>query len=330
MATKFIGRKFSIGLAKEATRGTAVSAAFWIPKMDLSIDDRINYVVDDSSVGVIEDAVGQDITSKYAEGVISGRVYQTSFGLILLGTFGTETSSTQVSGETLVYDHLFNVLESAQHKSLTISAADPNSSAGLQYTLGMIDQLDMVFEIGKYYTYKAAFRANPNAAASVSASFTAENGFMPQNGVIKFASSLSGLNAASTIAIKKGTITIKKNLEDDVVVGNIAPVDRLNKAFSVEGTLELLYNDRTYIDTDMLADLAQALRIQFANTSVTLGSTSNPTITFDMAKVKIQEVSRKMSNNDLVTQTIKFKAFYSLGDASMISATIRNLQVAVY
>lgn len=326
--TKIIGRKFSIGLGKETTRGTAVSAAYWIPKMELSIDDKINYTVDDSSIGVIEDAITQDITSKYAEGSIGGRVYDKSFGLILLSTFGTQTSATLV--ETGVYDHLFNVLESAQHTALTVSAVDPNGGSGLQYALAMMEQLEIDFEIGKYFTYKADFRSNASASGSVTASFTAENGFRPQDGIVKFASSLSGLGAASAINIKKGRITIKKNIEDDLVIGSLNPVDRLNKAFSVEGTLELMYNERTYIDSNLMADLAQALRIQFINTSVTIGATSNPTITFDMAKVKFQEVSRKIGNNDLVTQTIKFKAYYSISDSVMIKATLRNTVTSAY
>jgi len=328
--TKVIGRKFSVGLGKETTRGTAVAAAYWIPKMDFSLDDKINYAVDDSSIGVIEDSISQDITGKYSEGSIGGRVYDKSFGLILLGVFGVETSSTQVGGETLVYDHLFNVLESASHQSLTISAADPNGGSGLKYSLAMFDTFELSYEVGKYLTYKTSFRANTNASSSVTASFTAENGFRPQDGIIKVASALAGLDAASAISIKKGTLTIKKNIEDDFIIGSVAAADRLNKAFMVEGTIEALYDSRTFTDTNMLADLAQALRIQFINTSVTLGSASSPQITFDMGKVKFQEVSKKIANNDLIMQTVKFKAFYSMADSMMIKATLRNLQSAVY
>lgn len=326
--SKTIGRKFSVGLAKETSRGTAVAAAFWIPKMEVSVDDRINYAVDDSSIGVIADAIGQDITGKYSEISIAGRVYDKSFGLVLLSALGTETSSTLVA--TGVYDHLFNVLESAQHASLTVAAVDPNGGSGLRYTLAMMDQLQIDFEVGKYLTYKADMRANTAAAGSNTAAFVAENGFRPQDGIIKFAANLAGLGAASAISVKRGSISIKKNIEDDFIIGSVAAADRLNKAFMVEGTLELLYDDRVYIDTDMLADLVQAMRIQFINTSVTIGTASNPTITFDMGAVKIQEVSRKISNNDLITQVVKFKAFYSIADSMIFKATLRNTQSAVY
>ena len=123
---------------------------------------------------------------------------------------------------------------------------------------------------------------------------------------------------------------IKKNLEDDFVVGNVAAADRLNKEFSVEGMLELFYDDRTIEDTYMIADLQQAMRFTFQNTSVLIGATKSPQLEIDLGKVKIQEVSKKIENSNIISKTIKFKAFYSLTDTMMIKATLRNTQSAAY
>lgn len=325
---KAIGRKYSVGIGKETSRGTTVAASFWIPKTDVSVDERINYAVNDSSIGVIADSIGQDITGTYTDVSIGGLVYDKSFGLFLLATFGTETSQTLV--ETGVYDHLFNVNESAQHTSLTISAVDPNGGTGLRYVLGMVEQMQIDWEIGKYLTYAVDLRANVNSSTANTASFTAENLFRPQDGTVKFASALAGLTAASALPIKKGSLTIKKNLEDDFILGSTTPTDRLNKEFSVEGSLELIYDSRVYIDTDMLADLAQAMRITFTNTSLLIGATKYPQLEIDMGKVKIQEVSKNIDNAGIISQTVKFKAFYSIADSMIIKATIRNTQSAAY
>lgn len=317
-------------MGKETTRGTATAAQYWFPKMALTIDDKINFVTDDSSVGVIEDSESQDITSKYAEGTIEGRITDQGIGLLLLATLGTENALTAV--ESGVKDHSFSVSESAQHQSLTIGVIDANSNSGngFSHALGMIDSLEISVEIGKYAMYKLGFRANAGAAAGNTATYVAENAFRPQDGIFKTAATVSALGAASTIPIKKAQITIKKNVEDDVIIGTTTPTDRLNKQFSIEGSVELLYNDRTYIDTDMLADLVQAIRLQFINTSVTIGATSNPTLSFDLYKVKLGEVARKIDNNNIVSQTFKFKSFYSLSDAKMVSCTIRNTVTALY
>ena len=330
---KFIGRRLSIGFGKEAStaRGTAVAITFWTPKMDVTIDDKLNQVTNEASVGTIADAEKVETTSAFSKGTLTGRLEQTAQGLILASVFGTE-ASTALTADTSVYDHTFTVAESSQHPSLTVGVSEPNAAttSSRVYTLGMIDTFDLDVEIGKYPTYKIGFEANASTTGSLTPSYVAETAFLPQDGAVKFASSLAGLDAASAISVKKVTLSIKQNTESDIVVGSVTPADRLNKQFTVDGTVELLYNDRTYIDTDYMAGLAQAMRIQLINSDVTIGSTSHPQITFDMAKVYLQDVARKINNNDTVSQTLKFKAVYSIADSQMIKAVVRNLQSTTY
>ena len=329
--SKFIGRKLNIGIGKETVRGTAATIAFWLPKMDVSIDEKVEQVVNEASIGTIADSEKVETTSLASEGSITGRIEQTTHGLILKALFGGETS-TAVAGDATVYDHLFTVDETAQHPSLTIGVSSPNETgaASRAYTLGMIDSYDFSAEIGKYPTYKLGFRANTSAVATLTPTYTTETAFLPQDGIVKFASTLAGLTAASAIVLKKASISIKTNTEDDIVLGSVTPADRLNKQYAVEGTLELLYTDRTYIDTDYVAGLVQALRISLVNADVTIGTTSRPTITFDFAKVYLTEVARKIGNDDIVSQTLKFKAVYSIADTQLATCTLRNLQAATY
>ncbi len=328
--TKFIGRRFNVGIGKETSRGVATAAQYWLPKTAMTLDDKINYAVNESTYGVIEDAETQDITQKYSEGSLEGRVTDKSLGLLLLATLGSETSVVVV--ETGVADHGFYVNQSAQHQSVTLAVVEPNSNSGngFSHALTMVDTLEITVEIGQYAMYKVDFRGNVGATQSQTAAFVAETAFRPQDGIFKFASTQSGLGAASAIAIKKAQLTISKNVEDDFIIGSVNATDRLNKQFAVEGSVELLYDNRTYIDTDMLADLAQACRFQFINTSVTIGSTSNPTLTIDLYKTKLTEVARKIENNEIVSQTFKFKAFWSLSDSKMIVATLRNTVTSAY
>ena len=327
--SKFIGRKFNIGIGKESVRATPVVASYWLPKVALDIDDKIEFAVNESSIGVIEDAVGQSVTKKYAEGSIEGLITDKGIGLLLMALFGTDTVGAV---ETGVKDHAFTVLQSAQHPSLTLSIveANSNSGSGFAHALAMIDSLEITLEVGKFASYKASFRANAGADQADTVAFTAENIFKPQDCVFKMASALAGLSGASAINARKIVLTLKANTEDDDTIGSVASVDRLNKQFSVDGSVELVYNDRTFIDTDMLADLAQAIRLQAINTAVTIGSTSNPTLTFDLASAKIQEVARKIENNGIIMQTVKFKGYYSQTDSSMVTATLRNTVTSAY
>ena len=386
----FIGRKFNIGLGKESTRGTSVAATYWYPKTDFSVEDKIATAVHDGSYGVIEDADTQEIVQKYAEASLGGRITDIGFGLILGATLGTDTIGAVESG---VKDHVFTLLESAQHPSLSVVVSEPNalSSAALRYPLGMISSLEINFAVGQWATYKTALTMNTPSTASATPSFTAENAFNPQYCVAKFAPTYAGVNgtltatgtAASTIHVtacsinpqtllqvgmtvtgtnipagatvavivsatafdlsvastgaigtmtfggatvnvRSAQIVISKNIEDDTTIGSLSAVDRYNKQFSITGSMVLVYNDRSYIDTIMLGDLVKAIRLIAVNTGVTIGATSSPTITIDLARAKIMEVARTDKNNDVMLQTIKFKAYYSISDTLMTQITLRD------
>jgi len=320
--TKFIGRLADIGIAKEATRGTAESTAdFFLPKTSLSIDDGVEQVIDESSVGVIEDSTDASVVSKFAEGEIEGNIFDKSFGLILLAWLGSVSSTGPT--DTSVYTHSFSVLQSAQHPSLTLFLDDPNQD--YKYALAVLKSLDLDVMLGKYATYKAGFRSKAGATATISPSYTAENHFLPQHGSIKIASAPSGLDSGTEVDIRSIKITSNKNVEDDRKLGSLDQADILNKQFAVEGTIELVFDDETF-KTEMLADTAKALRIALVNSEVTIGAASNPSLTLDLAKVKFSKFERGYSNDDTVTATVDFKGFYSLSDTSMITAELINEQ----
>jgi len=54
------------------------------------------------------------------------------------------------------------------------------------------------------------------------------------------------------------------------------------------------------------------------------GATSSPALRFDLAKVGFTEWSRTISTNELVTQSVGFKGFYSVTDAQAIVASLVN------
>lgn len=391
----FIGRLFNIGIGKETTRGTVVAATNWAAKTDFSVEDKIEVVVDESSIGVIEDANNQEITKKYSETSISGRVVDQTIGCLLMAATGTDTVGAV---ETGVKDHVFTVLESAQHPSYTIVASEPNATgaSALSYGLNMLDSLNIHAEVGKWSTFKADFRGNTPSAASATVAYVNENAFSPQYAALQIAPTYTGLigtltatgtasstvnvtalsisttllqvgmtvtgtnvpagatiaaivsasaftlsvattGAASgltfgpaTISARVVDITISQNTEDDPTIGSLSPVDRYNKQYAIEGSVELVYKDRSYIDTVMLGDQAKAVRLILKNTGVTIGATSNPTLTIDLALVNLTEVARTDNNNDVMLQTFKFKAFYSMTDSLMTKITLRNAQTGAY
>jgi len=392
----FIGRLLNVGLGKESTRGTAVAATAWMPKTDFAVEAKVDVAVIDQSIGIIEDATTQEVVKKYATLDISGVASDIRLGMLLMAAFGTDTVGAV---ETGVKDHVFTILESAQHPSYTIAVSEPNAqtSASLNYVLAMLSSLEINVAVGQFATFKASYTANIGTPASATPSFGAENTFNPLYCTVQVAPTYTGIagtltatgTAASTVNVtacsinpqtnlrvgmgvtgtnvpagttiaaivsstaftlsaattgavgtmtftpatintRSAKIVIKKNTEDDPTIGNLSPIDRYNNQFVVEGEMVLVYQDRSWIDTYMVGDTLTGMRILLKNTGVTIGTTSNPTLTIDLAKVKITEVARSNKNDDIMMQTIKFKAFYSTTDTLMIKATLRNTQTTTY
>lgn len=319
--TKFIGALADIGIKKEAVRGTAeTTASFWLPKMSLTVDDVIEQAVDENSIGVIEDASGAKIVAKASEGEIEGKIGDKSIGLILLGTFGSVSSSGIVDS---AYTHTFSVLQSAQHPSLTLLTNDPNQD--YKYAMAMVTGLEIGAEVGKIITYKAGFMAKLGATATNTPSYVAENLFLAQHITFKTATNQAGLSGASAIVVKSVSFKIEKNVEKEQVLGSVDPADILNKQFAIEGSLELTFDANT-MKTEMLADTEKAMRIEFNNADVLIGATSTPKLTFDFHSVKFSAFTRNYGNGDIVTATVDFKAFYKLADAKMVTCTLVNAQ----
>lgn len=321
--SKFIGATVDFGIAKETARGTAeATASYWLPKVSLSLDDMIENANDENSIGVIEDIQGINLVYKYAEGEVEAKVGDKSFGLILLATLG----SLSTSGPTdSAYLHTFTVLQSAQHPALSLFVDDANQD--YKHALGMIKTLEINAETGSIINYKASFRAKIGATATLTPTYSAENLFLAQHIVVKTATTQAGLDAASAIVVRSVNLKIEKNIEDDKNLGSLEPTDILNKQFAVEGSLDLVF-DATTMKTEMLASTVKALRIELNNADVLIGATSTPRVQFDLHAVKWGEFTRNFGNGDIVTVTVPFKAFYKLADAKLITATLRNAVVS--
>ncbi len=326
---KGIGRCLQVGIAKEAARGVAESAAtFYIPFSEVTLDEMEEFAVDEQSIGVIEDSVGQDKVKQWAEGPLTAPIGTDHFGLILLATLGAVSSVQNADVSTLVYDHTYSVLKSSQHQSLSLFLDDPLGGQDYVHALGMIASLEIQYELGAYTQYIANLKAKRGETDTLTPSTTVENRFTSKHFVFKVAATKAGLDAGTEIKLKNLNLTIEKNLEDDDVLSDDEPIDFLNKQFTITGELEAIWQNETDFKDNFLAGTQQALRIQLLNTDVTIGTAANPELKIDLAKVIFTALSRPITINDIVTQTISFKAHYSITDTEMIEVVLTNLTVS--
>lgn len=324
--SKGIGRLFQVGIAKETSRGTAISsAAYWIPFSELALEEKDTKVVDDQSYGVIEDTQGQSIIKQWAEGKMKAPIGDRHFPLILLSVLGSLSTGANADGSGNVKDHTITVAQSAQHQSLTYFLDDPLSGADYKHANGVATSLEISYEMGKFLEYSLNIKAQKGASTTNTPSTTAENRFLPQHVTFKLASSLAGLGAASPIVIKSLSLKFDNNIEDDYVLGSLAPADFLNKQFTIEGNLEAMWQNESDFKTFVLAGTSKAMRIDIINSDVTIGTSAHPEIKIDLAKVVFEALTRPIKVNDMVKQTLNFKAHYSQSDTKMVQIVATNL-----
>ncbi len=322
---KGLGRQIQVGLAKEAVRGTAETAAtYYIPFTEAAVEEKNDLLANEQAMGVLEDTTEAKSVSVSAEVNIKGAVGDKTFPLLLLASLGSVASASEIAPNTAVYDHTFTVNQSVQHQSLTIFLNDPLSVVDYKHALGCVDSLDLAYEQNKFVEFDAKLKALKGTVATLTPATTAENLFLPQHFVFKLASSVAGLTAATAIPVKSFKLKISKALEADTVLGNIAPVDFLCKKISIEGEVEAVWQNEDDFKTAFMAGTVQAMRIDLKS-DVIIGTSANPQITIDLSKVIFNDLTHPIKVGDVMRQTIQFKAMYDTTTSKMVSIKVSNL-----
>lgn len=328
LTAPFSGRRQGLGVAPEATRGTTPStAAYWIPVASTSLSERVDKIRDDSGFNTIETPRGADIVKEWLDGDAEFNVYDKSIGVILLAVFGTETY-TNNSPESGVGKHAYTVAQSNQHKSLSLWQKNPLEQ--LSAANCMVSTFNLSMVLNQYARCKIAFMGKKPVTDAESFAYVAENKFRPQDAIIKLAANIAGLGAASAVGtIKSLNLNINKNVVDYQGLGAVAPVDFVNQDFTVDGDMELAFEVLTYKNL-VLNNTFNAMSIKMANTGVTIGTTTNPSLEFQLDEVDFSDLDPNRDNSNIVTLSLKFNAHYNATNSSMIQATLYNTVVAAY
>jgi hypothetical protein len=319
--TTQIGRLINVGIAKESSRGTAEAlASFWIPKVDFDFNPRADYAVNESGLGVIDARSDAKVVETVGEGSFGGIVYDKNFGLLLAACLGTWSSSV-VSDSA--YTHSFTRLNTNQHPALTIFHKDSNVDE--KYALGMLNQLTINCVLKDFVKYSAGFLSKIGATTSSTPSYTAENPFLATHVTVKFAATTAALATASETSVRAINLTINKNVEDWQSLGSVEPTDIVNKSFSVNGDLELLY-DATTVRDYVIDGTKMACLITIENSDVLIGTASRPKLEITLAPVSFKDWGKNTGQNDIVTQTVAFDGNFGISDSKTVSIQLVNAQ----
>lgn len=321
----YSGRKVKVGLGKETTRGTAVAATYWLRWETFDFFDTATTIYNQSALGVLDKYSQAEITQTWSEGSLAGKITDQGFGLLLLGAFGSVANATH-AGESIVYDHTYSESQANQAQSLTVIRSDPNGS--LSYPMAVVKSLEVSIKAGDFVRHNTSFLAQPGATSSPTPAYVAENEFKAKYVTVKMATSVGGLAGATAIPINNVKLTINKDATQYWVVGQNNPQDIFAQTTEITGEFQLLYTDNTYF-TPRFANTIEAISITVANTDVTIGASTNPTLTFTLPQCYLNTFKVDTTIDGMVQQTIDFTATYSLSAGYAIQGLLTNT-VATY
>lgn len=319
----FSGRKIAYAIALETVRGTPDTATtFWVRWETADFEDTATTILNQSALNVLDKYSGAEIVEQWSKGQFAGKITDQGFGLILLAAFDTY-SEAQHAGETLVQDHTFSESQLNAAKTLTITRVDPNVQQ--QFANGMLTSLEILVKAGDFIRHVSQFVAQPSTTVTGrTVNYVAENEFKAKYAVVKFATTVGGLGAATAIPLNNCKITVNKNANPYWIIGQNNPSDIFANVVEITGEMQLRYSDQTYY-TLRFNNTLQAVQINIVNTDVVIGNATNPTLTFTMPAAYLTDWKPDQSIDAMVQQTIMFTATYSLASGYAIQAVLTNL-----
>lgn len=312
--SKYIGRLVELGLGRETSRGVGIAPTYRYPQVTMSFDDKVTKARSEGSLGDLADSEEAFVTTKYGQGDIEGEVRASSFGLFLYSLLGTLATAGPTDS---AYTHSFTISQTNQHQSLSMLMKDLNTTE--LYKLAMIDSLQLTAELDQVVMFAAGFMSKQAVGATgvTMPAVADEFKFTKKHVKIKVAANIAGLAAASVISPKSAQLTISKNVQLDDVLGTVDPEDILNRQLSVEGEITLNYEDETWKNY-MKNGTARAIEIFLENTDETIGASTRPSLKIQLPNVDFFDWAPDYGLNDIVSQTISFKASKDIANAQNI------------
>jgi hypothetical protein len=302
--TSYIGRLVKIGVSKETTRGAGANPTYVVPNVSFSFDDKVTKVRETSGIGYLSDSDAGMVVSRYGAGDLESEIRSSSFGLFLYNVMGSLTTTGAVDE---AYTHAFSLSETNNHQSLCLTVEDANTKE--QYRLAMIDTLEINATLEDVVKFTASFLSKgSDSSTATMATLSSESKFTKKHLSFKVADEIGDLASATGVSLKSLRLTVSKNTVTNDVLGTAEPEDIFNRQFSVEGEIQLNYTDETWKQY-FTNGTYKAVEIKLTNTDEVIGAGStNPSLTIQMPRVDFFEWQPDYTLDEVVTQTLTFKA----------------------
>ena len=317
----FTWKKVWIWVALETTRWEKkLPIQYRFPRTDNTFSDKANVESDSWVVDTIVDSINSEVTKQWAEWTIWGQVYPNWIWFFLKALLWSVTSDWDDG----VYEHNFSLLESNTHPTLTVWCFTPISSSS--YPLAMIESMDFTAEVWWKFTVSINLKSKKWESSTHIVSYTDESWFVASMLKVFLADNVEWLDNADNICLQSITISIKKEIKDIECLSSIDPIDYINSSFSIEWSMEMLFENNTYKDY-FLNGTPKALRLLAEDTKHPYEWADNyPTFMLDLSKIKITDWTPAFTIDDVTKQSITFKGHYDVRTHKAIEIYLKNTQ----
>lgn len=316
--TKFVGRRGTLGIQKETTKGVPVTPTVFIPWATMSFQDMTETAAENQGFGNIADQDSFFVTFVGAEGDLEAQLYDQSIPLILMSLLGAAPVTTGSNP----YTHTFTLSNTNVPQTLCLYWSDPDRS--YMFPQVVVESLKISVAPDNIVNYTVHFKSKTARNwATITPSFTTLGSkFLNQHMIFKLASNIAGIAAATNISTKNFELTINRDTIFDQVIGTVEPEDILSQPISVEGTVQLNLEDDTYRNF-MLAGTYRSMQVKFL-------VSSNSSFDLQFPRVGFSEWEPDYTLDEVAKQKIKFKANYDSANAQAIitTATVINTKSA--
>lgn len=307
--TKFVGRRGTLGIATEVTRGTPVTPAYWIPFAKMAFMDSVDTAAEAQGLGNIADQDSSYVTFQFGAGSVDAELYDAGLGYILESLLGAK--DTPSGGGP--YTHTYTLNQTNQAQSLTLYWTDPDRS--YIFPLAVVDSLKISVAPKGMVEYTITFKSRrARDWATLTPVFTGVQAkFLHQHTQLRLASNIAGLSGASETPLKNLELTIARNTVNDELLGTVEPDDILSQQLSIDGVLTLNLTDDTFRN-NMLNGTYQSMEVKFVGSA-------NSSLQLQFPRVNFTQWQPDWTLNAIASQKINFKANYDAVNALQIIST---------
>lgn len=243
-----------LGIAKETTKGTPVSAADFIPITGKTLTPIVNYLEDRGMRGSLVDIYNEVASVTGTDFEFAGNVHPDTIGYPLAGILG-EVATT---GASAPYTHAITLLNSGTGQPTGYTITD-QYVAGTRYVPGLqFEEVAFAFTADGLLTYTARGKGFPTQ--TVSAPTATFSTIAPMASWI----CTTTIAGSATTLLLSGTLSIKRTVERVFTMANTqAPTNVWGGLVSVDGHLDLIMEGDAEL-TRYLTNTQPALLLDFS------------------------------------------------------------------